>query len=82
MQRAGHPDFETTKIYLREAENLSAAFGEVFPALPESVLGGFRNVSQFCEILDANDAKLLQEVVELTGIAPRWTEQSAVHQRR
>lgn len=39
MQRAGHADFETTQIYLREAENLSAGFGEVFPALPESLLG-------------------------------------------
>lgn len=34
MQRAGHADFETTKIYLREAENLAAGFGTVFPALP------------------------------------------------
>jgi integrase len=39
MQRAGHEDFETTKIYLREAENLSAGFGEVFPALPDRLLG-------------------------------------------
>ena len=34
MQRAGHADFETTKIYLREAENLSQGFGVPFPALP------------------------------------------------
>jgi len=39
MQRAGHTDFETTKIYLREAENLSHGFGEVFPALPGDLLG-------------------------------------------
>src|SRR5258708_32408989 len=37
MQRAGHEDFETTKLYLREAENLSAGFGDVFPALPGSI---------------------------------------------
>ena len=39
MQRAGHADFETTKIYLREAENLSQGFGTVFPVLPKSLLG-------------------------------------------
>ena len=39
MQRAGHTDFETTKIYLREAENLSAGFGTVFPELPAELLG-------------------------------------------
>ena len=38
MQRAGHSDFETTKICHREAENLSQRFGTVFPALPESLL--------------------------------------------
>jgi integrase len=38
MQRAGHSDFETTKIYLREAENLARGFGEVFPPLPEALL--------------------------------------------
>lgn len=31
---SGHTDFETTKIYLREAENLATGFGVVFPALP------------------------------------------------
>jgi|HubBroStandDraft_1064217.scaffolds.fasta_scaffold11214_4 integrase len=38
MQRAGHEDFETTKIYLREAENLSKGFGAVFPTLPRRLL--------------------------------------------
>jgi hypothetical protein len=38
MQRAGHSDFETTKIYLREAENLTRGFGEVFPPLPQALL--------------------------------------------
>jgi len=32
MQRAGHADFETTRIYLREAENLAANFGQGVPA--------------------------------------------------
>jgi integrase len=39
MQRAGHEDFETTKIYLREAENLAQGFGTVFPPLPDRLLG-------------------------------------------
>ena len=38
MQRAGHADFATTQIYLREAENLSAGFGTVFPPLPADLL--------------------------------------------
>jgi hypothetical protein len=37
MQR-GHADFETTRIYLREAENLSAGFGAVFPPVPADLL--------------------------------------------
>jgi hypothetical protein len=32
MRRAGHADFTTTQIYLREAENLAASFGSVCPA--------------------------------------------------
>jgi integrase len=39
MQRAGHQDFETTMGYIREAENLAAGFGEVFPPLPLAALG-------------------------------------------
>jgi hypothetical protein len=66
MQRAGHADFETTKIYMREAENLAATFGDVFPVLPD--LAGFANDSQNCDTPEANEAELLRNVVELTGI--------------
>jgi len=38
MQRAGHADFATTRIYMREAENLAAGFGTVFPPLPAVLL--------------------------------------------
>src|SRR5580692_2314585 len=38
-QRAGHAGFGTTEGYIREAENLHDGFGEVFPALPESLFG-------------------------------------------
>jgi hypothetical protein len=37
-QRAGHADFTTTQIYLREAENLAAGFGTVVPPLPPDLL--------------------------------------------
>jgi integrase len=37
-QRAGHASFSTTEGYIREAENLRAGFGEVFPPLPPSLL--------------------------------------------
>lgn len=38
MRRAGHTDFATTMLYIREAENLRHGFGEVFPALPAELL--------------------------------------------
>lgn len=34
MQRAGHADFQTTQIYIREAEAVRDGFGDVFPPLP------------------------------------------------
>lgn len=40
MQRAGHTDFRTTQLYVREAEAVREGFGDVFPPLPESLLGG------------------------------------------
>lgn len=38
MQRAGHSDFKTTQLYVREAENLMTLVGEPFPALPSELL--------------------------------------------
>jgi integrase len=38
MQGAGHKNFTTTQIYIREAENVSIPPGSVFPALPASLL--------------------------------------------
>jgi integrase len=38
MQRAGHTDFQTTQLYVREAEAVRDRFGEVFPSLPSSLL--------------------------------------------
>ena len=94
MQRAGHADFETTKIYLREAENLSAGFGTVFPRVPTDVLlgrGGFVIEAPNHEASGAIDAELLQEIVELTGIetvhtsaptVPQCAENTAVDGKR
>ena len=38
-QRAGHLRFQTTEGYIREAENVREGFGDVFPVLPDSLLG-------------------------------------------
>lgn len=38
MQRAGHTDFRTTQIYIREAEAIRDGFGDVFPPLPSALL--------------------------------------------
>ncbi len=39
MQRAGHTDFKTTQIYVREAESVRQGFGVPFPDLPTSLFG-------------------------------------------
>jgi integrase len=62
MQRAGHADLSTTQIYVREAENLAAGFGAVFPELPPDLLdGGFRSDFADCETQNANSAELQVE---------------------
>jgi hypothetical protein len=77
MQRAGHADFETTRIYLREAENLAANFGQVFPPLPAELLnppsrtrGVLVSVLAFRRrpLIVAREIKGFR--VELTGIEP------------
>jgi hypothetical protein len=40
MQRAGHSDFKTTQLYVREAEIHREGFGQVFPPLPSSLWEG------------------------------------------
>jgi hypothetical protein len=37
-QRAGHASFQTTEIYIREAEAVREGFGAVFPALPKPLI--------------------------------------------
>ncbi len=48
MQRAGHDRFETTLIYIREAEKLGAGFGEPFPPLPGDLLPPPEVLIEFC----------------------------------
>lgn len=38
QRAAGHKTFSTTEGYIREAEGLTAGFGDVFPPLPSSLL--------------------------------------------
>ena len=62
MQRAGHTSFETTQGYIREAENLRAGFGTVFPPLPTSRLA--HSMGQVTRLVP----KSSMISVELTGI--------------
>jgi hypothetical protein len=39
QRRAGHADFDTTQIYIREAEALGRHIGEPFPPLPGALCG-------------------------------------------
>jgi hypothetical protein len=42
-QRAGHTTFQTTEGHIREGEAVREGFGDVFPPLPECVLGRGRS---------------------------------------
>lgn len=65
MARAGHVEIKTTLGYIREAENLSAGFGEVFPALPASLLS-----SGLLAGLAGNDENQARKLVGVTGFEP------------
>jgi len=77
MQRAGHADFTTTQLYLREAENLAHAFGTVFPPLPADLLSRpirARGVSASVSAFGFSDhhrlGKNTVETVGATGFEP------------
>jgi integrase len=67
QQRAGHEDFTTTQGYIREAESIRDGFGEVFPALPESLFG---DDSEGSESYRESSAELLRELTtrNLSGV--------------
>jgi hypothetical protein len=89
MQRAGHEDFETTKIYLREAENLSGGFGVVFPALPERLLGivpkspgairGSQTIGNESEKCGADGNRTLKSGFSQVGDAARFSSLRVRH---
>jgi integrase len=64
MQRCGHRDFGTTQLYVRDAEAVREGFGEVFPPLPDELLGIGGG------ILDTNMA-----VAKMRG--PNWPKTSS-----
>jgi hypothetical protein len=68
-QRAGHRSFETTEGYIREAQNLGASFGTVFPPLPD-LSRGFATDSQFCETQTGIPGSFAALLVGATGIEP------------
>jgi integrase len=84
MQRAGHERFDTTRRYIREAENLAAGFGRVFPPLPTDLLDTPKSARGISAIVSAfglpREDKLKQFralFVELTGIEPAQGQESA-----
>jgi integrase len=74
MQRAGHTSFSTTQGYIREAENVRVGFGDVFPPLPEPLLGAHARGRAGGRQSSANrqgklhPAKLLKNSAERGGI--------------
>jgi hypothetical protein len=67
-QRAGHKAFSTTEVYIREAENLHAGFGAVFPPLPGGLFG--RSLGQPLGQVAHLHAKIPANMVEQRGIEP------------
>jgi len=61
-QRAGHKAFTTTEGYIREAENLGASFGTVFPALPDLARGSAK----------VSDPDETSEPIQLKNSASGW----------
>ncbi len=48
-QRCGHQTFGTTELYIREAEAVRDGFGEVFPPLPQALLGSVESSGESSE---------------------------------
>jgi hypothetical protein len=54
-QRAGHTAFAMTEKYIREGEAVRDGFGDVFPPLPEDLLGGVSLAESLSGPPDAHD---------------------------
>jgi hypothetical protein len=72
MQRAGHTDFRTTQLYIREAEAIRDGFGEVFPSLPMSLLGpgaaAALTLNRPAET--SQEAQVCERIVPKVGVEP------------
>lgn len=73
MSRAGHADFKTTQIYIREAEQVREGFGTVFPPLPSEIIGPKPPVEFRQEFRQSGEIeqKSRPNKVEAPGIEPR-----------
>lgn len=47
QSRVGHSSFQTTQIYIREADIIRAGFGTPFPKLPDQLLAPYRSPPAF-----------------------------------
>lgn len=54
-QRAGHKNLPTTERYIREAENLRAGFGAVFPTLPASIFSSAISSPEWTDTMERRD---------------------------
>jgi hypothetical protein len=68
MQRAGHTNFKTTQLYVREAEAVREGFGEPFPALPASLLTGAR--TEIASQIPSQRSQVSESAVGGTGFEP------------
>jgi len=67
-QRAGHTSFEMTQKYIRTAEAVGEVIGDVFPALPASLLSPLNGLANRLD-----DPQAVDFVVEAPGIEPGQT---------
>jgi integrase len=65
QQRAGHTTFDMTQKYIRTAEAVGEAIGDVFPALPASLLTTTNGLANRLK-----DPQAVDFIVEAPGIGP------------
>jgi integrase len=79
MHRAGHSDFKTTQLYVREAEAIRGGFGAVFPPLPPALYetpeapeggGVSQGVSQKEGVVFGNTSEYASLEVPKEGLEP------------
>ena len=53
MQRAGHADLATTMLYVRTADAVGTSFGNVFPTLPDALVGASTGIEPAATVTHA-----------------------------